>query len=146
MCSFLEVKPRRLWRKHRTWVNMICVIRNNISLVRRGRKEERREREAREDRTREDRGRGRLQENISVLAGSSFSLPRFSLPRSFWLSSLSTACHAAKTTYSLLTNSSNETTAPSATILNGSKQPFTEKFIFSTFCPSKGKIVQYKWA
>ena len=46
-------------------------------------------------------------------------------------------------TYALLTNSSNETTGPSATILNASKQHFTEKFSFSTFCPSKANVVQY---
>ena len=71
-----RVRLRRLRRKNRTWVNVICVIRNNIQ------------------------------------------------------------------TYALLTNSSNETTGPSATILNASKQHFTEKFLFSTFCPSKANVVQ----
>ena len=51
----------------------------------RGRKEERRVHETREDRTREDRGRG-----------------RFSLPRSFWLSSISTACNAGYLMFRLI--------------------------------------------
>ena len=47
-------------------------------------------------------------ENNSVLAGRSFSLSRFSSPRSYWLSSLSTACNAGylyiKTTWTELSD------------------------------------------
>ena len=49
-------------------------------------------------------------------------------------------------TYAILTNSSNEKTGPSATILNTSKQHFTEEFLFSTLYPSKANVVQYRWA
>ena len=46
-------------------------------------------------------------------------------------------------TYALLTNSSNmkQPTGPSTIISNASKQHFTEKFLFSTFYPSKAKLI-----